>query len=70
VSLDPGRTAHVSNAIEVLATIDFDDEAVLDRREIGDVRANRSLTPKLVARQSPIPQRHPQPMFGIGGVVP
>jgi hypothetical protein len=50
----------------MVAPVDFDNQTVSDRREIGNIRANRPLPAEFVSGQSAIAQRHPEPTFGIG----
>jgi hypothetical protein len=50
----------------VLRAIEFNNEPSFDRAEIGEVRANRMLTPELGALDSAASQMTPQHSFSVG----
>lgn len=50
------RIALFAVFIIVWPPIEFDDQTMLDAKEIGDVAANRSLTPELYALKRPASQ--------------
>ncbi len=50
--------------------VEFDDQAMRDAKKIGDVAANRSLPPELVAFGGRAAQRGPKNGFGLGHVSP
>ena len=51
----------------VLAAVDLDDQLVPEAQEVGDVRADGSLTPKFRIRKG-FSQRSPEALFGVGGI--
>ena len=53
------RPCDVPGGIEVLAAIDLDDQLGFDAGEIHDVRTDRKLTSKPVAKKLPAPQMMP-----------
>jgi hypothetical protein len=52
--------------IRVLTSIEFDDDAPFDRAEVGDVSANRMLTPEFDVPNPAAAKVSPQDSFGIG----
>jgi hypothetical protein len=56
--------------LDVLPTIELDDEPPLDANEIHDVAADGHLAPKLVTVELPIAHAIPQPLLRIGRSVP
>jgi len=57
--VQPLRARNISCGIEVLAAVDFDDQFGFEASEIGNVGANRKLTPKPKATKLPPPQMMP-----------
>src|SRR4051812_6615896 len=54
----------------MLAAIEFDDQFLLETDEVGDIRTDRELAPKLVAEQGTVAQHRPKTSLRIGGLVP
>jgi hypothetical protein len=52
----------------MLAAIDLDDDFDLMAGEVGEVRTDRRLTPKMMLLEGRLPQMLPQLLFGFGGV--
>ncbi|HVT35054.1 MAG TPA: hypothetical protein VHE37_05700 [Nevskiaceae bacterium] len=52
--------------IDMLATVELDDQAAFQADEIGDVFADRLLAAKLAAAELPAPRITPQVQPGIG----
>jgi hypothetical protein len=52
----------------MLTAIDLDDNSNLMAGEVGEVRANRCLTPKVVLPKWRLPQMLPEFLFGFGRV--
>lgn len=64
------RAARIQlRALHMLPAIQFNNQPRLDTREIGNIPANRNLSPKLVALQLLLTQQSPKPPFGFGGLV-
>ena len=54
----------------VLTTIDLDDEPALGAKEVDDIAADRSLTPKAIAIERASPQSRPQPDLSVAWALP
>ncbi len=52
----------------VLATVDFDDQAPLRAKKIGDVTADLNLTTEFEAVELPVAEDAPQPLFSVRGL--
>lgn len=57
--MQPLRARNVARGVEVLTAIDFDDQLGFEAGEIHDVRTNRKLTSKPVAKKLSAPQMMP-----------
>lgn len=53
---------------EVLASVEFDDQAGLDAGEVDGVRADGMLATELQPAQASVAQVEPQGAFGVGAV--
>ena len=53
--------------LEVLPAIELDDQHAFHASEVGEVRADRMLTPKLVAVETAVPQLRPEQALGVCG---
>jgi hypothetical protein len=52
----------------MLTAIDFDDNFVVMTGEVGEVRTDRGLTPKVMFLERRLPQMLPELLFGFGRV--
>jgi hypothetical protein len=52
----------------MLAAIDLDDDPRLMTGEVGEVRTDRCLAPKVALLERRLPQMLPEPLFGFGRV--
>jgi len=57
--MQPLRARNVTRGIEVLASVDFDDQIDFEAGEIHDVRADRKLTSETVTKKLSTPQMMP-----------
>ena len=62
---EEGIAPAVACAFRVLAAVELDHEPVLDRGEVGDVRTDRHLSPKLHAVKSSVAQQIPHRPFRL-----
>lgn len=56
------------DSFSVLSTVEFDHQSRFERCEIGDVPANRDLSSKFVAIETPPAQMPPKQLFRFGFV--
>jgi len=70
VALQPFRSPRIRSAVEVLASVHFDDEAMPDRDKVSDIGADRALPAEFVAFEPAVPQDQPQATLGIRLISP
>jgi len=61
------RVSRHSFSLEVLPTVQLDDKACLETREVGKEPADGALATKLVAAELAITQTLPEGALGVGG---
>lgn len=66
----PGSGFVAAGLLRVLSSVEFDDQPGFKRREIGDVAADRDLSPELVTIQPATAQMFPQQLFCFSPIAP